>query len=306
MKRLFFLSLSVGGILLLPGSLTMAQTAPAAQVQSQQRHQATPDDSESDSPFGENQTDRDRPELPAATPVAPAAPNTPAGTTMVNPNDGLTYVWIPAGTFMMGCSPGDTNCDYNETPHEVTFDHGYWMGQTLVTQGAYKHVTGGNPSFYKHGDQYPVDKVDYVDAYGYCVAVGMRLPSEAEWEYAARGNTTGARYSDDLDSIAWYKDNSMGHSHPVAQKKPNAFQLYDMLGNMWEWTTSFSGRDAGGAFLRGGSWMVRASTLRVSNRGFDTPEGERKFTSFRCVSGSYTDAGNSPDGGTKATLEGQK
>ncbi|MGC2210277.1 MAG: formylglycine-generating enzyme family protein [Candidatus Korobacteraceae bacterium] len=308
MKRLFFLTLSVGGILLLPGSPTMAQAAPAAQVQSQSTkgHQATPDDSESESPFGDNQSDRDKPELPAAAPMTPADPSTPAGTTMVNPNDGLTYVWIPAGKFMMGCSPGDTNCDYNETPHEVTLDHGFWMGQTLVTQGAYKHVTGENPSFYKHGEQYPVEKVDYIDAYGYCVAVGMRLPSEAEWEYAARANTTGARYSDDLDSIAWYKDNSMGHSHPVAEKKPNGFGLYDMLGNMWEWTTDRSGTDAGGVFLRGGSWMVRANTLRVSNRGFDTPEGVRRFTSFRCVSGSYKDTENSSDETTKSTLEGQK
>ncbi len=308
MKRLFFLALSVGGILLLPGSPTMAQATPAAQVQSQSTkgHQATPDDSESESPFGDNQTDRDKPELPAAAPMTPADPSTPAGTTMVNPNDGLTYVWVPAGKFTMGCSPGDTNCDYNETPHEVTLDRGFWMGQTLVTQGAYKHITGENPSFYKHGEQYPVDKVDYIDAYGYCVAVGMRLPSEAEWEYAARANTTGARYSDDLDSIAWYKDNSMGHSHPVAEKKPNGFGLYDMLGNMWEWTTSRSGVDAGGVFLRGGSWMVRANTLRVSNRGFDTPEGVRRFTSFRCVSGSYKDTENSSDEATKSTLEGQK
>ena len=195
----------------------------------------------------------------------------------------------------MGCSPGDTNCDSDEKPREMTIDHGFWMGQTLVTQGAYKRVTGENPSFYKHGDQFPVEKVDYIDAYGYCVAVGMRLPNEAEWEYAARANTTGARYSDDLDAIAWYKDNSFGHSHPVAQKQPNAFNLYDMLGNMWQWTTDIPGPYSGQVILHGGSWMAKASTVRVSNRGRDTPEGERRFTSFRCVSGSYTDTKYSSD-----------
>jgi formylglycine-generating enzyme required for sulfatase activity len=231
----------------------------------------------------------EKPALKAGVPVVPADPNTPAGTAWVNPNDGLTYVWIPAGKFMMGCSPGDTECDSDETPHEATIDHGYWMGQTLVTQGAYKRVTGENPSFYKRGDQFPVEKVDFVEAYGYCLAVGMRLPDEAEWEYAARANTTGSRYANDLDAIAWYKDNSFGHSHPVAQKQPNAFNLYDMLGDMWQWTTDLPNRYSGAVYLRGGSWMARASTLRVSNHARDTPEGERKFTSFRCVSGSLSD-----------------
>ena len=309
MKRLLFISFLAGFVFTFPVTSTMAQAAPATQVQSQspQGHpQATPDDSESESPFGENQTNRDKPELPAAAPMLPADPSTPAGTTTVNPHDGLTYVWIPAGKFIMGCSPGDTSCDQDEKPREVTLDHGFWMGQTLVTQDAYKRVTGENPSFYKHGDQFPVDKVDYIDSYGYCVAVGMRLPNEAEWEYAARANTTGARYSDDLDSIAWYKDNSFGHSHPVALKQPNAFKLYDMLGNMWQWTTNLTGRDTGGVFLRGGSWMARASTIRVSNRGFDTAEGKRRFTSFRCVSGSYTDTKYSSDEAMNPTLEEKK
>jgi len=290
MKQPLLLTILAGVVFTLPVMPLMAQAAPEAQVQSQSTQgQADSQREESESPFGENQTNRDKPGLPAAAPMLPADPNTPAGTTTVNPNDGLTYVWIPAGKFVMGCSPGDTNCDPDEKPREFTIDHGYWMGQTLVTQGAYQRVTGENPSFYKHGDQFPVEKVDYIDAYGYCVAVGMRLPNEAEWEYAARANTTGPRYSDDLDAIAWYKDNSFGHSHPVAQKQPNAFHLYDMLGNMWQWTTDLPGPYSGQVLLRGGSWMVKANTVRVSNRARDTPEGARKFTSFRCVSGSYTD-----------------
>jgi formylglycine-generating enzyme required for sulfatase activity len=306
MKRLLFLTLSIGGVLMLPGTPSVAQAAPAAQVQSQstQGHQATRDDSEAESPFGNEDGRLKKPVLPTAKPVK-VDPNTPAGTTWVNPNDGLTYVWIPPGKFMMGCSPGDKDCDFDEKPREVTIDHGFWMGQTPVTQGAYKRVTGENPSYYKHGDQYPVAKVDYVEAYGYCVAVGMRLPNEAEWEYAARANTTGPRYSDDLDSIAWYRDNSLGHSHPVAQKQPNAFKLYDMLGNMWQWTTAISGPYSGQVILHGGSWMTKASTVRVSNRGRDTPEGERRFTSFRCVSGSYTDTKYSSDEVIKRDANGK-
>ena len=291
---------------MLPGTPSLAQAAPAAQVQSQstQERQATREDSESESPFGNEDGRLAQPVLPSAKPVK-VDPNTPAGTTWVNPNDGLTYVWIPAGRFTMGCSPGDKDCDFDENPREINIDHGFWMGQTLVTQGAYKRVTGENPSFYKHGDQFPVDKVDYIEAYGYCVAVGMRLPNEAEWEYAARANTKGPRYSDDLDAIAWYKDNSLGHSHPVAQKQPSAFKLYDMLGNMWQWTTDIPGPYSGQVILHGGSWMNKASTVRVSNRGRDTPEGERRFTSFRCVSGSYTDTKYSSDEVIKRDANGK-
>ncbi len=290
MKRPLLLSILAGMVFTFPVVSLMAQASPGAQVQSQSTQgQADSQQEDSESPFGERDGNRERPQLKPGTPILPADPNTLAGTTMLNPNDGLTYVWIPSGKFTMGCSQGDTNCDPDEKPREITIDHGFWMGQTLVTQGAYKRVTGENPSFYKHGDQFPVEKVDFIDAYGYCVAVGMRLPNEAEWEYAARANTTGPRYSDDLDAIAWYKGNSFGHPQPVAQKEPNAFHLYDMLGDMWQWTTDLPGPYSGQVILRGGSWMARASTVRVSVRGRDTPEGARRFTSFRCVSGSYAD-----------------
>ena len=93
------------------------------------------------------------------------------------------------------------------------------------------------------------------------------------------------------------------HSHEVAQKQPNAFHLYDMLGNMWQWTASLTGSSAGGVILRGGSWMARASAIRVSIRGYDTSEGERRFTSFRCVSGNYMDTAS--DDVMKPTLEGK-
>jgi formylglycine-generating enzyme len=204
-----------------------------------------------------------------------------------NPKDGLKYVWIHPGKFMMGCSPQDTQCDDDEKPpREVAIAKGFWMSQTLITQAAYQRVTGKNPSFF-HGDQLPVDGVMWNEAKAYCEVVGMRLPSEAEWEYAARADDAGARYGE-VDMIAWYKGNSFGHTHDVAQKQPNPWQLYDMLGNVWEWTGD--GYNSEFIALRGGSWETSAANIRVSARASDAPHHRRKFTGFRCVGEDIADS----------------
>src|SRR5208282_3433062 len=145
----------------------------------------------------------------------------PAGARPVrkNPKDGLKYVWIPPGNFQMGCSPGDHECDADEKPsHQVTISKAFWMGQTEVTVAAYKafaSVTGrgmpASPSFdpmWGH-DAMPIVNVSWDDAQAYCKWAGGRLPTEAEWEYAARAGSTASRYGD-LDEIAWYADNSGG------------------------------------------------------------------------------------------------
>jgi formylglycine-generating enzyme required for sulfatase activity len=155
--------------------------------------------------------------------------------TRINPKDELTYVWIPPGTFQMGCSPGDSKCsEYEKTPHSVTITKGFWIGRTPVTQAAYKKVMGVSHSHFK-GEQLPEDSVTWYEAKVYCEHVDMRLPTEAQWEYAARGGNPASRYGP-AAQIAWYRVNSGGRTHGVALKKPNDYGLYDMLGDVDEWS----------------------------------------------------------------------
>ena len=200
--------------------------------------------------------------------------------TKINPRDGLTYVWIAPGGFTMGCSPGDGECfDWEDKPHPVIVGKGFWIGQTEVTQEAYERVRGTNPSRYR-GPHLPVDQIGGEDAQEYCKAVGMRLPSEMEWEYSARGGSAVLRYGE-LGAIAWYDSNSADQTHEVGQKQANAYGLFDMLGNVWEWVDAAYGSDK--KILRGGSFYNLARDLRVSNRLWATPETRHRNLGIRCA-----------------------
>jgi len=242
---------------------------------------------------------------PAEQQTPPNPPRT--GEVKVNPNDGLKYVWIPPGTFMMGCSPGDTECRRWEKPsHQVTITKGFWIGQTEVTVAAYQgfaSATGRQmppaPVFNSGwtNQSMPIINVNWEEAHAYCTWAGGRLPTEAEWEYAARGEDPHARYGD-LEQIAWYGKNSGGGTHDVAQKQANGFGLYDTLGNVWEWVNDWydahyyqnsPSKDPKGPssgeyrVLRGGSWFYFEKFLRVSFRVSFYPDGRVGNYGMRCV-----------------------
>jgi formylglycine-generating enzyme required for sulfatase activity len=231
--------------------------------------------------------------------IQPAPPPLTGVETQVNPKDGLTYVWIPPGKFMMGCSPDDSERGSDEKPpHEVTITRGFWMGQTPVTEAAYaRFAKAAGKSAASANPDLPVVNVSWEDAQGYCQWAGLRLPTEAEWEYTARAGTTGSRYGILLD-IAWYQGNSEGKLHPVRGKQPNAWGLYDMLGNVWEWVADwyeekYYGRSpatdpAGPAsgqsrVRRGGSWDGAPKWVRASVRSRYEPEKRRHLIGFRCA-----------------------
>lgn len=233
----------------------------------------------------------------AAWQIAAPSTVTAQAKTKVNPKDGATYVWIEPGTFQMGCSANDSICGPDEKPaHSVTISKGFWIGQTLVTQGTYKKVITANPGIFRDqisepveeadlnpsifkGDQLPVEGMTWNDANAFCESVGMRLPTEAEWEYAARGGSTASTYAA-LDQIGWWDGNSNGSTHEVSLKQANAFGLYDMIGDVWEWvsdwyapydastaTTTDPKGPAHGTYhvLRGGAWDM-GGRLSASTR----------------------------------------
>jgi formylglycine-generating enzyme required for sulfatase activity len=182
----------------------------------------------------------------------------------------------------MGCSPGDSECFDDEKPaRNATISKGFWLGQTDVTQAAYQRVIGSNPSPFKD-DSLPVETISWDEARGYCQAIGGRLPTEEEWEYAARAGSPAARYGN-LDDIAWYSNNSGRKTHDVGQKQANAFGLYDMLGNVWQWTADWYDDAHTLRALRGGSWGSYPRYARVSDRGANVPGVRNLGIGVRCV-----------------------
>jgi formylglycine-generating enzyme required for sulfatase activity len=232
------------------------------------------------------------------TPTGSATPTVP--TPKVNPHDGQAYVWIPPGRFTMGCSSGDPDCADDEKPaHVVEITGGFWLARTEVTDAQHrKAVAAARVARGGALDRLPAIEVSWAAATRYCAGVGGRLPTEAEWEYAARAGTS-TRYYDSLPGIAWFADNSDGRVRPVGEKTPNAFGLHDMLGNVSEWVRDryYNAYDdsshpsvveeplAGNAsgVARGGSWVSEAPGVRVSRRLEMPPDAEEPHIGFRCA-----------------------
>ena len=215
-------------------------------------------------------------------------------------------VKVEGGTFLMGATKeqGSDAWDDEKPAHQVTLSD-YYIGETQVTQALWKSVMGDNPSNWK-GDNLPVEKVSWEDAQEFIKKLNgvtgrtFRLPTEAEWEYAARGgkNSKGYKYSgsNNIDEVAWYGGNSGDKTHPVKEKKANELGLYDMSGNVWEWCndwygdcssdaqTNPQGPDEGSDHvLRGGGWLSNARRCRVSCRSNITPTYRNNYVGFRLV-----------------------
>ncbi len=235
----------------------------------------------------------------------PTSESQPAGPQVLKTACGMDMVSIPPGQFIMGSNDGPIDA---KPAHQVKVD-GFFMDQYEVTQEVYQGVTGTNPSRRKHPKN-PVEQVTWSAAARFCnvrslreglkpcydtnrwtcdfSANGYRLPTEAEWEYACRSGSTTAFYFGDspeeLKSFAWFEGNAQSKPHPAAQRKPNAWGLYDMAGNVWEWCNDFYGakyyrespqdNPRGPAqgekrVLRGGAWSSSAANCASWVRNCD-------------------------------------
>jgi formylglycine-generating enzyme required for sulfatase activity len=233
---------------------------------------------------------------------------------------------IPAGGFTMGSPTSEENRDSDESQHRVEITQGFYLSATEVTQAQYELVMGSNPSNFKGVDR-PVEKVSWRDAVQYCNKLsareglspaylisgtsvtwdarsnGYRLPTEAEWEYACRAGTTTAYCTGgseaDLARAGWYSGNAGSETHPVGKKLPNAWGLYDMHGNVWEWCWDWYGeygsgtqRDPQGAadgsyrVFRGGFWSYDAGRCRSAFRNWDIPSSADYNLGFRVARSS--------------------
>lgn len=241
--------------------------------------------------------------------ASPSVPAEPVEKGQVITAQGLEYVWIPPGTFQMGALPDDDLARNNEKPrHEVEITAGLWMSRTAVTVGSYKVFTEATgrempeaPEFNARWNKqnHPVVNVSWENATAYCEWAGGRLPSEAEWEYAARGGKSGLLYphGNELTKRDAQYDSSDGTAE-VGRYAPNGYGLYDMAGNVWEWCSDWYGEEyykssprqdpqgpSNGDYrvLRGGSWYYYPWYLRVSGRSWVPPDFRSSGFGFRCV-----------------------
>ena len=214
-------------------------------------------------------------------------------------------VRIAGGTFIMGCTPEQGGCPDGEKPAHQVAVRSFELSQYEVTQELWEAVMGENPSYFKHCPRCPVEAVSWEDAQAFLQKLNVgggryRLPSEAEWEYAARGGqrSRGYRYagSDSPDAVAWHGANSGDKTHPVGQKQANELGLYDLSGNVYEWVQDCSNNNYHGApsdggawesgdcrrrVFRGGSWLMKPIHLRSAERERDSSDYRFEIIGFR-------------------------
>ena len=210
-----------------------------------------------------------------------------------------TFCWCPAGSFTMGSPESEEDRDSDETEHRVTLSHGFWLLESEVTQEMWESVMGTNPSEGKGvGSQYPVYNVDWDDSQEFCLKLSaltgekITLPSEAQWEYACRAGSKGPYAgTGKLNEMGWYSRREM---YEVKGKTPNAWGLYDMHGNVWEWcsdryddyasgsVTDPEGPNSGSFRVwRGGGWYNNARECRSAIRAHGSPENRSNHMGFR-------------------------
>jgi sulfatase modifying factor 1 len=221
-------------------------------------------------------------------------------------------VWIPAGEGEIGCVAGDAECYEDEKPaHRVILARGFWLDVTEVTLAQYRRFAQATgrplppPPGFPQGESHPVVSVGFDDAVAYCSWAGGRLPTEAEWEYAARGGSSGWKYpwggsavSGQANAEGISPGDTWARTAPVASFPANGFGLFDMAGNAWEWCADFyaSGTYRTGPaadptgpatgtqrVLRGGAWNSQVKSLRASNRGKALPSLRLELNGFRCA-----------------------
>ena len=226
---------------------------------------------------------------------------------------GQTFKLIPAGTFTMGSPSSEPGRYSDEGPqHQVTLTQPFYMQQTEVTQAQWEAVMGSNPSLLSGCPNCPVEMVSWDDVQKFIAKMNALgegiygLPTEAQWEYAYRAGSTTAFYNGaitepngndpNLDAIGWYTYNSDSETHPVAQKTPNVWGLYDMSGNVFEWCQDWYGSygsapvsdptgPVSGSYrvFRGGSWNYYAQRCRAAYRSGSYPARRSNYIGFRLV-----------------------
>ena len=226
--------------------------------------------------------------------------------------DGMEFVGIPPGEFLMGSTSRDADDD-EQPVTRVRITKGFYLGKYEVTQAEWQAVMGNNPSHFAGCALCPVERVSGEDVQDFIGRLNARsggesyrLPTEAEWEYAARAGTTTDTYAGDitepwgndpvLNGIAWYAENSSGRTHPMGRKAPNGWGLYDMLGNVWEWVGDWYGAYPGGGVtdpagpgsgsrrvFRGGGWAYGARSCRSAIRLRLSPGSRFDYLGFRLL-----------------------